>query len=728
MVRGGYKEGVRSVEKRGARKLDAGELADAAVTAALVFSLLAIGRVMASGTFFSIIAAIVLAVLKARRRTRVMLLATGTAACLSVLLGGIGPVTNSIVAGAFGYCGGVALTRGWGYWRTLGLTLLIAWPVRSGISVGFLAIVTESRKLVFENIENQWKGLGRIVGGGAWLVRLIGSVPRRAGIIDGDIDGFSVEGFFEGGGEVIAFILDYWYLFLPLFDLPLTLIIAFVVLRLGKRVLKGVNRALAVYNPPAPPASAGAPEPVPLQLVGATLQREDGPVLADDLSLQLEAGDHVIVVGRNGAGKSTLLDTLAGLLPDHQVIRGEAGLGQPGGTSLIGQRPDGQVLAPLVADDLRWGVGEVDVEAALERVGLTHLKDRLTADLSGGELQRLALAGALARNPGLLLADEATAMLDKQGRDMVMELLGEAQRDGTAVVSTSHLTEDRDRADRELRIGAQEHPPEPAPVSVRLGDEVLSIQGVGHTYDKGAPWAHVALRDIDLQLHAGELILITGTNGSGKSTLARIVAGLLQPTVGRVHRVGNARVAIAFQHARLQLLKPTVDKELVSLAGGKPIDQAIKMFDLGPLMSKRIDELSGGQQRRVLLAGLMARNPSVLILDEPLAGLDSEARAQLTDMVDRIRARGTAVVVVSHDPTWGHDRLDHFMDLRGGRIEESRRSTHRAPASQAAVVTPRNLPGAPPPPATEDRVQPPWAAQPAPGPFEMPPAGETDPS
>ena len=125
---------------------------------------------------------------------------------LAVLLGGNGPITNALVAGAFGFCGGYALKRRWGWWRTLGLNLLVAWPVRSGINVGFLAVVSESRELVFDNIENQWTGVGNAFRGLTAGIRWVGDIPGRLGLFDAGLDWVRVGGFFEAGGRTI----DFW--------------------------------------------------------------------------------------------------------------------------------------------------------------------------------------------------------------------------------------------------------------------------------------------------------------------------------------------------------------------------------------------------------------------------------------------------------------------------------------------------------------------------------------
>ena len=191
---------------------------------------------------------------------------------LAVLLGGNGPITNALVAGAFGFCGGYALKRRWGWWRTLGLNLLVAWPVRSGINVGFLAVVSESRELVFDNIENQWTGVGNAFRGLTAGIRWVGDIPGRLGLFDAGLDWVRVGGFFEAGGRTIDFILDWWYLFLPLFDLPFLIFAAWIVRRLGRHTLVGANRAMAVYNPPPLTDPNVVADPLPVRMCNTRLQ------------------------------------------------------------------------------------------------------------------------------------------------------------------------------------------------------------------------------------------------------------------------------------------------------------------------------------------------------------------------------------------------------------------------------------------------------------------------
>ena len=186
----------------------------------------------------------------------------------------------------------------------------------------------------------------------------------------------------------------------------------------------------------------------------------------------------------------------------------------------------------------------------------------------------------------------------------------------------------------------------------------ISMRNIVKRYGDGYP----AVNDVSLDIADGEFMILVGPSGCGKSTLAWIMAGLLKPSTGTClvgglpadQQVGT--VAVAFQAARLQLLRPRVDLDVAAAAGFSPYDTprvAAALAAVGldaALARRRIDQLSGGQMRRVVLAGLLARRPRVLILDEPLAGLDAASQRNLVRLlVDLRRETGLTVVVISHD-------------------------------------------------------------------------------
>ena len=207
---------------------------------------------------------------------------------------------------------------------------------------------------------------------------------------------------------------------------------------------------------------------------------------------------------------------------------------------------------------------------------------------------------------------------------------------------------------------------------------MIELRGVGHVYSRGTPWAHRALDGIDLDIGVGQGVLVVGANGSGKSTLAWILAGLIVPWEGTATIDGEpldkagSKAAISFQHARLQLFRETVARDIAWSDGvtDDDVDPALRFVGLDPpgVRDRRIDELSGGQQRRVALAGLLARRPELLILDEPFSGLDQEGRSTLWTLLGRLRSNGTSVVVVSHDYEGAPEYADRVIALDGGRI------------------------------------------------------------
>jgi energy-coupling factor transport system ATP-binding protein len=222
------------------------------------------------------------------------------------------------------------------------------------------------------------------------------------------------------------------------------------------------------------------------------------------------------------------------------------------------------------------------------------------------------------------------------------------------------------------------------PVAVDHGRQApaLELIGVGHEYGSGTPWAKTALRDVSFVVEQGEGVLIHGGNGSGKSTLAWIMAGLTVPTSGVClvdgrpthEQVGAA--ALSFQAARLQLMRSRVDLEVASAAGFSRRDKdrviaALSVVGLDPALAKRpIDQLSGGQMRRVVLAGLLARSPRALILDEPLAGLDAASQRGLLRLLEDLRQeRGLTVVVISNDYAGLEDLCPRILHLRNGALE-----------------------------------------------------------
>ncbi len=675
----------RDPEKPTDRSVTPAEMADAATTAALVFAMIATGRLLGAGTFFQLFEAVAVSVLAARRRTRVVAYSGFGTAVLGILLGGFGPVTQAVMAHVLGGTTGAALRRGRGVAGTIAMNLAITWPTMSTISVGLLAIFTEIRSLWFDLARNIWNGVSTILG--------------QVGL----------EGTAAAGSNLLESLIRLWYVFIPLAQIPVVIIYALLVRRLGGQVLRRVDRSLGPATDPISSQGTATPSPLPVHLAGAHWRPTSGVEWMGPVDLDLDPGDHLIIVGPNGVGKTTLLHALAGLGTARLDLSDEVrhpGLGRPGGTALIGQNPAAQVLAPRVSQDVAWGIlprPDTDtIAAVLSEVGLAAMEDRDTSTLSGGELQRLAIANSLLRGATLLLADEATAMLDPDGRAQVAGLLRGLPGRGTTVVQSTHRPEDIDRGSRILRLGPTPAPRKPAPTTGDIGDPILVAHGVSHVHDAGSPWARPALHRVSLVLREGELVLVKGANGSGKTTLAWILAGLTRPTTGRVTYDGaeldgpRPEIGIAFQHPRLQMMRPTVRSEVAASAGGEEqVDRSLALLGLDPTRfgDRVVDTLSGGEQRRVVLAGLVARGCRVLLLDEPLAGLDTAGRNVLARLLTTLRSQGLTIVVVTHDPLWGRGFADRTVELAGGRLLGPRRSGTDSDPDSESHPTPDSATG-----------------------------------
>lgn len=210
----------------------------------------------------------------------------------------------------------------------------------------------------------------------------------------------------------------------------------------------------------------------------------------------------------------------------------------------------------------------------------------------------------------------------------------------------------------------------------------LVLDNVRVDHAAGTPWETCGLHDVNLRLEAGERVLVVGGNGSGKSTLASVMAGLILPTQGTCTLDGiplqeqAAQVTLVIQHTRLQLMRPTVREELEDLADhSSNIGAAASRLNLNGLLHRRIDELSGGQQRRVGLAGALVRRTPLVILDEPMAGLDQDSRHQLVVALEEL-PKDAIVVVVTHDlpasrPILHHGARGRLLQIDGGRVRES---------------------------------------------------------
>ncbi len=622
----------------------------------------------------SLLGTVPMGLLAYRYRLKVLVAATVAGAMIAFLIAGMGGFLTVLNCAYIGGLTGIVKRRRRGT-PTVLAAAVVAGALFGGAAVLALTILSRLRHLIFDSMTANVNGVAAVLS----------RVPEFRPAAD------DLKTFF-------ATALSYWQWLILGYGMFAIVVVSLIGWWALSRVLNRLAGVPDVHKLDVVPGSGVEPPiaPVPTRLRDVRFRYPGadhdalGPV-----TLDVEPGEHIAVTGANGSGKTTLMLVLVGRKPTSGSVErpGAVGLGRLGGTAVIMQHPESQVLGTRVADDVVWGLPPgktTDVNRLLGEVGLDGMAERDTGGLSGGELQRLAVAGALAREPSLLIADEVTSMVDQDGRDGLMAVLsGLTQHHDMSLVHITHYNDEAASADRTVNLtGTGDNtdmvetaaaPAATMPTGHHGGEPVLELVGVGHEYGSGTPWAKTALRDITFTVREGDGVLIHGLNGSGKSTLAWIMAGLTVPTVGSCLLDGKpvsdqiGAVAISFQAARLQLMRSRVDVEVAAAAGFSVRDrarvaQALTMVGLDPALgARRIDQLSGGQMRRVVLAGLLARSPRALILDEPLAGLDAASQRGLLRLLEELRRNnGLTVVVISHDFHGLEELCPRTLHLHGG--------------------------------------------------------------
>jgi energy-coupling factor transport system ATP-binding protein len=416
-----------------------------------------------------------------------------------------------------------------------------------------------------------------------------------------------------------------------------------------------------------------------------------------DVSLHVEPGEVVALLGPSGSGKSTLLRALAGLVPHFHGGRFEGRVvvagkdtrrfrpaDLAGDVATLFQDPEDQVVFGRVENEVAFGLENVGTapdqiwpraHAALAEAGAERLAERRTETLSAGELQRVCLAAVLAFEPSLLLLDEPTSQLDPEGAEQILDLacgLGAA-----VLVSEQRPTLPLERCDRVLfvadgkveidaardkaldRLPAQYLPRNACrlPVATGEGDVLCRLADVTFAYD-----SHPVLERASLTLRRGEVVALTGPNGVGKTTLAKIAAGLLEPSAGRVERRG--RCCYLSQDPGRYLVKDRAEDEAALAVGGDRdrARRALAEVGLAGFEDRHPRDVSSGERERLALASVLVADPDVLILDEPTRGVDPPRKAELAAQLRR-EANRRATLVVTHDLVFAGDVADRGIAL-----------------------------------------------------------------
>ena len=431
------------------------------------------------------------------------------------------------------------------------------------------------------------------------------------------------------------------------------------------------------------------------------------------VSLSLEAGHIHAIAGPNGGGKTTLARILSGLAPS--VFRGRlGGRGEVVGSPLpflAGPPPTAGILTDSALAQLT-GVrstvaGEIGISLEnrgwpprqirrrvgdlLASLGLEAVAERSPMTLSGGELQRVLVAGAIAHEPAVLIMDEPMLHLDPGALRGLRSLLMREVEDDRAILFTSSSKEEaRSLGAGELtRLSLDERPKEAGGEETGLapgGTEpvLLAMHDVSFAYRRGV----AAARGLNIRIRRGEVVGLVGRNGSGKTTLARLALGLLQPDAGRIEVRGRDRrdrpasdvatdIGLVFQNPQDQLFKNSVLNEAsfgprLRGAGRKAAKRrAEAALGLTGLLERRDAnprDLGWSERRLLSLASMLAAQPPLLILDEPTAGLDPRQRTLVRRIMALWADRGGGVVAITHDLTWAALACDSIIRMDKGQL------------------------------------------------------------
>jgi energy-coupling factor transport system ATP-binding protein len=465
-----------------------------------------------------------------------------------------------------------------------------------------------------------------------------------------------------------------------------------------------------------------------------------------DISFDAKPGEVLLIAGASGCGKTTLIRCINGLIP--RSYKGEMNgsvkvfgeevktwplskISQKIGTVL--QDPERQILGTKVLNEVAFGLENLSVpreeifqrvDEALRFLKISHLRDRETFNLSGGEKQKVALAGVLAMRPSILLLDEPLASLDPASAQDTLDTVRFLADQGMTVLMVEHRVEVvlRIRPDRvmfmsegeirypgnlsglsevvnyrEVKLPAEEivklaaQNPAPAEIKFLPGataeqsrkEPLVKFENVGFGYEAQTEVLH----GINLEIHRGDVIAVLGPNGAGKTTFVKHAIGLLKPKSGRVLVGGRdtreasvAQIAntlgYVFQSPSHMLFAPTVHEELAfgptNLKHSKEqieqeVKEALKIVNLADKEQDPPLALSFGQQKRVSIAAILAMQSRILIMDEPTAGQDYQNYMNFMDSILQMPGF-EAVLFITHDVDLAVIYANRVLMISDGRL------------------------------------------------------------
>lgn len=436
----------------------------------------------------------------------------------------------------------------------------------------------------------------------------------------------------------------------------------------------------------------------------------------ENINLTVEYGETVLLSGVSGEGKSTLLSIINGVIPF--VNSGEfSGSVEIDGkdvtklkiserSKLIGtvlQNADEQIIYDLVNEEIAFGcenlnIASEEIDRRIERfTTLMQIeKNAKTKTLSGGQKQRLITASTLAMEQKIIILDEPLANLDTHTAHILLKALRNLANSGYAVLIVEHrLDVVKNYIDKVMRIENKQ-----LFTSTDINDLNSGIKTIPHADGslpgevliKGEKLFFAAgdrniIDGLDIEIRAGERIVLLGENGCGKTTLMRMLARLNKPNDGALSQTITkskkanskwfSKVGYVYQNPTYQLFMPTLLSEISFKAKSEETArEMINAFGLSGLEQRHPQSLSEGQKRRASIAAVCASEPTVLFLDEPTVGQDYENLCKTVETVNKINKNlGTAIVTVTHDKRCACALADRVLIMENGKI--SRQGDYR---------------------------------------------------
>jgi energy-coupling factor transporter ATP-binding protein EcfA2 len=487
--------------------------------------------------------------------------------------------------------------------------------------------------------------------------------------------------------------------------------------------------------------------PLPLVVEDLTFSYRDREETAiREINFAVNPGEVLLVAGASGCGKTTLIRCINGLIPrsykgkmtGRVLVYGEdtkdwplARISQQIGTVL--QDPERQILGTKVLNEVAFGLENLTLprpeiisraEEALRFLNIFHLRDRETFNLSGGEKQKVALAGVLAMRPKILLLDEPLASLDSASALETLDMVRRLADEGMSIVMIEHRVEDVLKINpervmfmdggeiryigdvqglnkvvnyHEIKLPAEvviqraAQDPAPMPIEVLPGitrderrlEPLVEFQDVGFSYDREVEVLH----NISLEIRRGDVIAVLGPNGAGKTTFVKHAIGLLKPKAGRVLVNGRdtreasvaeiaSTLGYVFQSPSHMLFARSVHDELAF--GPKNLKhspeeiekEVVKALETVNLVEYEQDpplSLSFGQQKRVSIAAILAMRSRILVMDEPTAGQDYQNYMNFMDSILQMPGF-ESILFITHDVDMAVIYANRVILVADGRV------------------------------------------------------------